>query len=254
VGKEIKTMKRYILSILTISLLFYSVSGQKVKSDSLSVTPSGKDYIFKQPDISYNLTREKSNSGSSTVALLMSGDGGWFGFEQSIADKLSLVGISTIGIDTRKYFWSRKTPEKTTEDIETLLSYYSKELSKTRFLLIGYSFGAELVPFVANRLSNKIKSNIVSVVMLSPEATTDFEIHISNMLGMGSKQNTYNVIEEILRLKDIPALCIFGEGEKSPVPGLLKNSSVKITVIPGDHHYKSNETLIVQTIKNNYAF
>jgi type IV secretory pathway VirJ component len=90
--------------------------------------------------------------------------------------------------------------------------------------------------------------------MLSPATTTDFEIHITNMLGLGSRQNTYNVIEEIIRMKDIPALCIFGANEKSPVPLLLKDTSVKIAIIPGDHHYKSNETLIVQTMKDKSAF
>jgi type IV secretory pathway VirJ component len=250
VGEEVKTMKKTILSILITCLFFCSLSGQKTIPDSITVSSFSK----KQPDIPCNLTREKSNTGSTTIALFFSGDGGWFSFEQSIADKLALAGISTIGIDARKYFWYRKTPEETTNDMASLLSYYADVLGKSRFMLIGYSLGAELVPFIANRLPIDIKSNLVSVVMLSPEATTDFEIHISNMLGLGNKQNTYNVIEEIIRMKVIPAICIFGENEKSPVPGLLKDTTVKIALIPGDHHFKGNGTLIVQTMKNKNAF
>jgi type IV secretory pathway VirJ component len=250
VGKELNTMKKIILSILLSYLCFFSLWGQKTIPDSIKPSSFGK----KQPDIPCNLTREKSNTGNTTVALLFSGDGGWFGFEQSIADKLALAGISTIGIDARKYFWYRKTPEETTNDMASLLSYYATVLGKSKFMLIGYSLGAELVPFVANRLPLAIKSNLVSVVMLSPEATTDFEIHISNMLGLGNKQNTYNVIEEITRMKNILAICIFGENEKSTVPGLLKDTPVKIALIPGDHHFKGNCTLIVQTMKNKNAF
>jgi type IV secretory pathway VirJ component len=55
-------------------------------------------------------------------------------------------------------------------------------------------------------------------------------------------------------MKVASSLCIFGESEKTPVPGLLKNTTVNIAVIPGDHHYRGNATLIVQTMKNKNAF
>lgn len=205
-------------------------------------------------NIPYNITREKTNEINAPLALFFSGDGGWYGFEQSIADKFSMNGIPTIGIDTKKYFWERRTPEETSNQMAALLNYYCKELGRTRILLIGYSQGAEIMPFVVNRLPENIKSNISSVIMLSPETKTDFEIHITNMLGLGSRQNTYDVIEELIKMKNIPALCIFGDNEKSTVPGLLKNTDIKIVFIPGDHHYKSNETLIVQTMKDKNAF
>jgi type IV secretory pathway VirJ component len=204
--------------------------------------------------IPYTITREKSATSNGQIALFFSGDGGWYGFEQTIADKLAAYGIPTIGIDVKRYLWNRRTPEETANDMADLLNYYGKEWNKTKFIVIGYSQGAELVPFVANRLPDILKSNIISTVMLSHGTTTDFEIHISNMLGLGSKQNKLNVVDEIVKMKDIPALCIFGENEKNPVPGLLKDSPVKIAFIPGDHHYRLNETLIVQTMKDKNAF
>lgn len=204
--------------------------------------------------IPYTITREKTTLTNGPVALFFSGDGGWYGFEQIIADKLAAEGIPTIGIDVKRYLWNRRTPEETAKDMADLLSYYGKEWNKTKFLVIGYSQGAEMVPFIANRLPDILKSNITSAVLLSPETTTDFEIHITNMLGLGSKQNKLSVVDEIVKMKNIPALCIFGENEKNPVPGLLKDSPVKIAFIPGDHHYRLNETLIVQTMKDQNAF
>ena len=204
--------------------------------------------------IPYILTKEKTEITDGTVALFFSGDGGWYGFEQNIADKIALLGIPTIGIDTKRYFWNKKTPQETANDMAALLYYYGKEWNKTRFTLVGYSQGAEIVPFVVNLLPENLKSRISSVVMLSPATYTDFEIHITNMLGLGSRQNKFNVVDEILRIKNVPALCIFGEGEKTPVPHLLQDSRVKTVFIPGDHHYRSNETLIVKTMKDNNAF
>jgi hypothetical protein len=71
---------------------------------------------------------------------------------------------------------------------------------------------------------------------------------------MGNSQNTYNVTEEILKMQNVPTLLIFGDGEKSKIQGLLKGSSVIIKLIPGDHHYKFNLPLIMQTMRDSKAF
>jgi type IV secretory pathway VirJ component len=199
------------------------------------------------------ITNTKIQNNEAPVALLISGDGGWYGFEQSIADALAKQGIPTIGLDSKKYFWNRRTPEETTADISKSLIKYSIEWGRERFLIIGYSLGAEIVPFIVTRLSEEMLQ-ITSAVLLSPETTTDFEIHISNMLGMGNRQNTYNVTEEIIKMQKTPTLIIYGQGEKPTIPGLLKGTAVKINYIPGDHHYKFNVPLIIQTMKDNKSF
>jgi type IV secretory pathway VirJ component len=200
------------------------------------------------------ITNSKNEDRQAPVALLISGDGGWYGFEQSIADNLAKQGIPTVGLDSKKYFWKRRTPEETASDIAKALNFYGEEWGRTKFVLVGYSLGAEIVPFIVNRLPEEIKSKIESVVLLSPATTTDFEIHISNMLGMGNRQNTYNTIDEIIKLQSIPTLIIFGDGEKTEIPSLLSKTSVIIKKIPGDHHYKFNLPLIMQTMKDNKAF
>ena len=205
-------------------------------------------------DLPVTLTNPKFQDKNLPVVLLFSGDGGWYSFEQSMADKFASLGMPTIGIDSKKYFWQRRTPEGTTSDMVKLLNYYGKEWERDRFLLIGYSLGSEIVPFIVNKFPAEEKSKILSTVLLSPDVTTDFEIHITNMIGIGSKQNTYNVLDEILKMQSVPTLCIFGEEEKSKVPGLLKGTNVKIGILPGDHHYKFNVPLIIKTMEDNKTF
>jgi type IV secretory pathway VirJ component len=205
-------------------------------------------------DLQIEITNAKFQNKDLPLAFIISGDGGWYSFEQSIANKLADLGIPSVGLDSRKYFWNRRTPEETSGDVINVLRYYGKQLGRTRFLFIGYSLGAEIVPFIVNRMPDEIKSNIVSAVLLSPETDTDFEIHVSNMLGLGNRQNTYKVMDEIDKMQSTPTLCIFGEEEKSDVPGLLAGTTVKTRIIPGDHRYKSNTSLIVQVIKEYKAF
>jgi len=200
------------------------------------------------------ITNSKIQDRQAPVAFLISGDGGWYGFEQSIADNLAKQGIPTVGLDSKKYFWNRRTPEETAIDIAKALNYYGNEWGREKFILVGYSLGAEIVPFIVNRLPEEMKTKVSSAVLLSPATTTDFEIHISNMLGMGNRQNTYNTINEIIKMQSIPTLIIFGEGERTEIPGLLSGTSVTIRKIPGDHHYKFNLPLIMQTMKENKVF
>jgi type IV secretory pathway VirJ component len=205
-------------------------------------------------DLPLVITNSKFQDKKAPVALLISGDGGWYGFEQQIADNLASLGIPTVGLDSKKYFWNRRTPEETASDIAKALNYYGQEWMREKFVLIGYSLGAEIVPFIVNRLPDEIRSKLESAVLLSPAVTTDFEIHYSNMLGMGNRQNTYKTVDEIIKMQKLPTLIIFGDGEKTEIPGLLSGTSVTIRKIPGDHHYKFNLPLIMQTMKENKAF
>jgi type IV secretory pathway VirJ component len=201
-----------------------------------------------------SITNAKFQNNEAPLVFFISGDGGWYRFEQTIADYLANLGIPTIGLDSKKYFWNRRSPDETAGDIAKVLGYYGKKWERKRFILLGYSFGSEIVPFIVTRLPEEIKSKIEASVLLSPTATTDFEIHISSMLGMENRQNTYNVIDEIRKEKTGNVIIIFGKDEKSVVPKQLTGTAVKIRFIPGDHHYKYNQPLIIQTMKDNKAF
>ena len=195
------------------------------------------------------LTLPKGEIKNNKMAILFSGDGGWFGFEHNLSERLASYGIPTVGVDIRKYLWSRKTPESVSSDVAALLEFYSRTWGKSEFIIMGYSQGAEVVPFVFNRLPEEMKQKTKSIIMLSPEETTDFEVHISNMLGLGNKQNTLDVISEISKIKNKRQICIFGENEKTKVPLLIKNSNIEFVYVPGDHHFKGNASLIVEKIR-----
>lgn len=210
--------------------------------------------ISELKDIPYVVLRELPASSDKTVALFFSGDGGWYGFEQSISRHLGDSGIPVIGIDLKKFLWNRITPEKAASDAAQLLGYYGKKWDKTEYLLIGYSQGAEIVPFVFNRLPEDMRINVKSIVMLSPAATTDFKIHVTDMLGLGNKQDTYDVINEISKIQDSKKIVLFGASEKTGVPNMLKNDKAEIIRLPGDHHFNGNTSLIVVKLKESNAF
>lgn len=219
-----------------------------------SVVRTPAEGIIQEKNIPVTVVNPKHDIKTAPVAILISGDGGWYKFEQQIADSLAVLGIPTIGLDTKKYFWNRRTPEESAAYLAEIINKYNAGWQRNRFIFIGYSLGAELVPFIANLLPEEIKSKVTVLVLLSPAATTDFQVHISDMLGVGNKHNTYNVVEEIDKIKSIPILLIFGAEEKTSVPSMLSGAKVKIVTIPGDHHYNHDSYRIVKTMQAQNAF
>jgi len=186
-------------------------------------------------------------SDNLPMVLMISGDGGWTSFDQSLAEALSEKGLTVIGLDAQKYFWNARTPDQTASDLSKALSHYLEQFGKQRFVLAGYSFGASVVPFVADRLPAELKPHLSAVWCLSPDVTADFEIHILDMLSLGSNAETYNVLNEVKKIKNIPVTSFFGKGEGTEIPVQFAKAGLKTDIIPGDHHFGNDFNGIADT-------
>ena len=179
-----------------------------------------------------------SSKPSKTMLFMISGDGGWTGFDQQFSEHLAAQGYPVVGLDALQYFWAAKTPEEVIKDITPVLNHYLSEWHCEQFILLGYSFGANVVPFLVNRFSPEIKNKIRLVTMMSPDEKADFEIHISDMINVFGERGNYNVKSEMLKTKE-KTLLIFGTDESRKFDDLPKNQFKEIT-ISGGHHYGDN--------------
>lgn len=181
------------------------------------------------------------------MVFMISGDGGWTSFDQSLAEAIATQGMPVIGLDAQKYFWKEKTPNGTTADIEKVISKYSNQLGRDKYILAGYSFGASIVPFIASRLSLALKSKLKAVISLSPDESADFEIHIADMLNLGGN-HPYNVIAEYKKIREIPAVCLFGSAEDAETKDSFSKAGIKVKTIPGSHHFNDDFSRIAKEL------
>lgn len=79
-------------------------------------------------------------------------------------------------------------------------------------LLIGYSFGADILPFAYNRLPPAQQAQVTALALLAPERGADFEVSISGWLGdhTATEQPTG---PELQRIPPAKVLCIYGADE-----------------------------------------
>lgn len=199
-------------------------------------------------DVSLALLPSSKND-TLPVALVISGDGGWTSFDQSFSEILADNGIPVVGLDAQKYFWNKKTPEETAKDVVKAIQYFLTTWNRKSFILVGYSFGACVVPFIAEKLPQQMKSELRGVFSLSPDEKGDFEIHISDMLNIGNSNEQYDVLLEIKKIKELHPVCIFGEEEDAVTRNRFAETGAKIFTLPGTHHYDNNFTALAGIIR-----
>jgi type IV secretory pathway VirJ component len=188
------------------------------------------------PDIGDLPVQEVHASGSSDeFALLMTGDGGWAGLDQELAARLAASGVPTVGLNSLKYFWSERTPEETARDVARILRHYLAAWNKQRVLLVGYSFGADVLPFVVNRLPPDLRARVASVSLLGIDANASFEVRIADWVGgdNGGAQTR----PEVTRITQLPVLCLYGEGEKDSICPGLPAGGVRREQVGTGHHF-----------------
>src|SRR5206468_354695 len=157
-------------------------------------------------DLSLIEVKTPTPSTRDVMAVLLSGDGGWAELDKSVAAGLAAAGVPTVGWSSLRYFWSPKTPEQAAADLVRVITRYARAWNKPRVILIGYSFGAEVLPFLVTRLPPEVRNRVTDVVLLGPGLTASFEFHVAEWFG-GSKPTAYRTVPEIEKLS-MPATCI----------------------------------------------
>jgi type IV secretory pathway VirJ component len=155
-------------------------------------------------------------------------------------DLLADAGIAVVGLNALKYFWKPKTPDGCAADLARILRHYLAVWHKTRTVLIGYSLGADVLPFMMNRLPEELQAGVVMIALLGPSSSADFEFHLSNWLGGGPGKNARPTIPEIEKFPPrVALLCAYGQGDDDQICTRLDPRRVRCLELPGGHRLKS---------------
>lgn len=173
------------------------------------------------------------------LAIFISGDGGWTSFDQTVSEMLAKRGVPVVGLDAQSYFWNEKDPKEAAVEISKAVSHYMQQWNRKSFILVGYSFGACVAPFIANRFPETIKDALKEVFCISPDETGDFEIHISDMLSLSNREK-YNVLAEVKKIKSLNPVCLFGNDESEELRSHFVAAGVKVQTLPGNHHFNED--------------
>ena len=183
---------------------------------------------------------------ASEFALLLTGDGGWAGLDQELAARLAANGVPTVALNSLKYFWTPRTPAQTAEDVARVLRHYLEAWHSQLVLMIGYSFGADVLPFVVNRLPPELRARVASVTLLGIDAHASFEVHVAEWVE--GDEGGVPTRPELAALRGVPVLCIYGAGESDSICPEIPPGTVTREQIGHGHHFSGEYSRLADRI------
>jgi len=162
-------------------------------------------------DLPLHLVRAERPSGR--LAVLLSGDGGWAAFNRNLSARLAQEGIDVVGLDSRSYLGTPRSPDVVATDLARILHNFLGAWNASRASVIGYSRGADIAPFAVNRLSDDLRRAVDQVVLVGLGAAANFTFHWQDLLRDVKRPDDVPTRPEVERLAGTPVLCFYGDDD-----------------------------------------
>lgn len=179
------------------------------------------------------------------VAILLSGNGGWWGLSDQLATRLQGEHITTIGLNSLAYFVERRTPQGIGDDIERMMATMDPHRP---VMLLGYSYGADVVATIFNEIDPALRSRIQFVSLMGLTRDVTYGIGIWHVAA-----ETRRTAQAVAKISGPAIQCFAGadEGHKSACHA-LDPKKVEIIELPGGHHFDGDYEKLAQHIIDSW--
>ena len=179
---------------------------------------------------------EVAADSGHTLALLLTGDGGWARGDRALAQALARGGVAVVGLDTRAYLRAaHRTPESASRDAAQILERYAAQWHRDRLVLVGYSRGANLAPFIVSRWPTVVRERLALVALIGLADRASFEFRWQDLLHEPRRASDLPTRPELERLRGTRVLCLYGEEEQGSLCPSLDQALARVSRIPGGH-------------------
>jgi type IV secretory pathway VirJ component len=183
------------------------------------------------------------------VAIVYSGDGGWRDLDRTLGQILSASGVPVVGVDSLLYFWKPKRPEVVAHDLDRIMDHYATAWKTKKFVLIGFSFGADIMPFAYNRLSVENRARVAEIALLGVSHNAGFEISAEGYFSDTATDETRPIEPELMQIAPMLVQCFYGEDEADD-SACNSNAGARFEVIKtaGGHHFGDDYDALAKRI------
>lgn len=170
---------------------------------------------FARPSLEHSIVVVRPTPGvqappgkDDVLTILYSGDGGWADLDKQLGTVFAARGIPVLGVNSFKYFWRARSPEVAAQQLDALITDSLAKWHKQRVWLVGFSFGADVLPTLIDKLSPAARSRITQLVLLSPSHDATFEIQFEGYMTAQGRFKAFvkTLSEKFNKVPEYPAL------------------------------------------------
>ena len=181
------------------------------------------------------------------LVLSFSGDMGLrYGMGGVIARHLGAAGIPVIGVNSPVLFRIHRTRDQVDAVIADHIRRAAAEAGGRRLVLIGQSYGADMLQTGLARLPADLRARVAAIVLVVPGETAFFRSDPSGLAYMGKPDSL--AITTARTIDWAPLTCIYGIEEKDSLCPLLKHGRTRVIGLPGGHYLNHDDATLVARV------
>lgn len=182
-----------------------------------------------------------------TLAVVYSGDGGWRDIDRQIGEALQAAGVPVVGVDSLRYFWSERQPQETADDLARIIDHYTGRWTVSKVVLVGYSFGADILPATYDLLPAATKAQVSQLSLLAMSHGKSFQISVLGWFGQEASGHG-DPVDDLKPIAPGLVQCIYGkEEDDDPCPD-LKARGIETIGTAGGHHFDGDYQALARDI------
>jgi type IV secretory pathway VirJ component len=180
------------------------------------------------------------------ATVYFSGDMGLrFGMGPYVADALAKAGVPVLGVSSSTAFVRHRSPEEVNAIFANAIRETLKRTGAQKVIVMGQSFGADMVRVGLVSLPQDLRARISAVVLVVPGSTAYFRADPTNIAYHGTPDADASSARS---LDWVPITCIRGAAETDSLCPLMLTPNVQRIVLSGGHYLNNDHDLLVRTI------
>ncbi len=188
-----------------------------------------------------------AGTGHGVTALFVSGDSGLrFGMSHALTRALAAHGIGVLGVNSATVFAHTGTRAEVDAAVEQAIRRAAGAAGTGRLVVIGQSFGADMLATSLPNLPADLRRRIAAIVLVVPGRTVFYR---ADPIGLSYLGKPDGFPAQGMRTLDwAPVTCIRGDRETDSLCPELANTAVTRIDLPGGHFLNRDEKRLVSTV------
>ncbi len=180
------------------------------------------------------------------AAVYFSGDMGLgFGMGPRVAPALAARGIPVLGVSSSVNFATHRTRAEVDAILSDAIRAAIARTGASRIVLIGQSFGADMVATAAPDLPADLRARVAAITLVVPAQTVFFRADPTGLTYLGTPDA--RPAPAMRALAWAPIICIYGVLESDSLCPAL-NGTARVIALPGGHFLHRDDKRLVKTM------